>query len=305
MPELAPRNPFFRSAKDKARASRGVLRFVVLWWAPAIAAPISGGLFGAAALTTSAYFDLPFARHVPWTGTLFLLGAVAALIGTFESYRRLLRWEHAAAGAAAWNSRAEQSELALVETICDELRGIIDTLSLFSTGRASLFICKQDHFVLAGRYSLMAQFSRSVGREKYPLGSGILGQAWNDGEAAASELPDPGPINRPPHQAWLHTQARYGIDEAVAKSFAMRSRSYAAIRLEHDRRRLGVIVIESTNPAANTAASKNGGAPGGSLEALNALDAGTTSVLSRALHHLRHLDDRQLRERVVKYLPEQ
>lgn len=286
------------------RAPRAVLRFIVLWWAPAIAAPISGGLFGAAALTTSNYFDFLGARHIPWTGTLFLLGTVAAVFGTYESYRRLRRWERASAGAAEWSSRAEQSELALVETICDELRGIIDTLSLFSNGRASLFICKQDHFVLAGRYSPMANFSRSAGRETYPIGSGILGQAWNDGAAAAPELPDAGPVNRPPHQAWLQAQARYGIDEAVARAFTMRSRCYAAIRLEYDRVRLGVVVIESTNPAPQTAASKYGGAPGGSLDALNALGAETITVLSRALHHLRHMDDRQLRERVVKYLPE-
>jgi len=41
----------------------------------------------------------------------------------------------------------------------------------------------------------------------------------------------------------------------------MRSRSYAAIRLEYYRQRLGVIVVESTNPAAKTLASKSGGAP--------------------------------------------
>jgi len=34
-------------------ALRGVGRFIVLLVAPAISAPISGGLFGAAALTTS------------------------------------------------------------------------------------------------------------------------------------------------------------------------------------------------------------------------------------------------------------
>jgi len=96
--------------------------------------------------------------------------------------RRLIRWERAAARAADWNARAEVSELALVETICDELRGIVDTFVALQLWRASLFICKQDNFVLAGRYSPMAQYSRSVGRGTYPLGSGILGQAWNDGE---------------------------------------------------------------------------------------------------------------------------
>jgi hypothetical protein len=287
-----------------AGARRGVFRFITLWWAPAIAAPLSGALFAAAALTTSSYFDTPIARHVSWTVTLFVLGGAAALIGTFESYRRLLHWERAAARADEWSARAAQSELALIDTICDELRGIIDTLSLFSTGRANLFICKQDHFVLVGRYSPMAQFSRSVGRDAYPLGGGILGRAWSDGEAAAPDLPEPGPINLAPHQAWLRAQARLGIDEAVATGFVMRSRCYAAIRLEYDRRRLGVIVIESTYPAARTAASNAGGAPGGSLDAVKDLDPRTIIVLSRALHHLRHLEENQLRERLVKYLPE-
>src|SRR6202521_3792832 len=169
---------------------RSIRTFLGLWWTTGLAVPLSTLLAAAASLTTTDYYDLPIARHISWTLTLFLLAIVSGIAGTLEAYRTLRKWRKRAELGDGLALRAETAELALIETICDELRNVIGILGLFSYGRASLFICKKDHFVLAGRSSPMAQFGRSLGRARYPLGSGIVGKAWNYGEAADPELPE-------------------------------------------------------------------------------------------------------------------
>ncbi len=189
--------------------------------------------------------------------------------------------------------------------MCDHLTGIVATLGLYSTGRASLFLDKGDSLVLVGRYSPMTNYCRSIGRDRYPSGQGTLGTAWQLGSGADPDLPNPGPINDPPNKGWLQRQQRAGLTEAEATALHMRSRSYAAIRLDHQGSRLGVLVVECTNPADETAACpKADNHPGGSLAALMALSSTDDVIgLSRCLHHLRRLAADEIRSRVVEILP--
>ena len=54
-----------------------------------------------------------------------------------------------------------------------------------------------------------------------------------------------------PAERWLERQERkHGIPRNVAASLTMRSRSYAARRIEAEERSLGVLVVESVRTAA-------------------------------------------------------
>src|ERR1700736_1868554 len=190
--------------------------FVGQWWSSALAVPVTGALAGIAGLTSNDYFDLFSIHHVSWSITILVIALIAGFLGTAETTRKLRKWRREAQRAAQLNLRAETAELALIETVCDELRHLIAALGLYSDGRASLFICKHDHFVLSGRFSPMPKFGQSAGRRQYPLDSGVLGEAWNDGEAADPDLPDPGPVNQPPARGWLQRQGPRGVADASA-----------------------------------------------------------------------------------------
>jgi hypothetical protein len=286
------------------RAKR-LASFLGRWWGGAISGPLAFVLIGIAGLTTNGHYSLLRWHEISTSATFVALAAIAALGGTFETTRKIRQLQGQLDRAVNLGDRATAAELALIETVCDELRSLVDSLRLFSDGRASLFLCREDHFVLVGRYSPMPTFSRSVGRDIYPLQQGVLGEAWREGQAEDPDLPNPGPTNAAPHRGWLERQARDQIDETTASMFTMRSRSYAAIRLEYERHRLGVLVVEDTRPAAETPASEVAdNNPGGSLAALTALaKSNEVRVLSRALRHLHHLESAAIRSRVVDYLP--
>lgn len=263
-------------------------------------------LIGVAGLTTKGHYNLLHWHDISTSDSFIALAAIAALGGTIETTRKIRALQGKLSQAAGLEARAELAESAVIETICDELRILVTALELDSDGRANLFLCRDDHFILVGRYSPMPTFSRSIGRDRYPLEQGVLGEAWREGEAEDPDLPNPGPTNMPPHRGWLERQSRKGIDEPTASLFTMRSRSYAAIRLEHDRHRLGVLVVEDTRPASETKVSEAvDNNPGGSLSALTALATSSQiRTLSRALQHLHHLESDVLRSRIVGFLPD-
>jgi hypothetical protein len=281
--------------------------FLSRWWGSAVSGPATAILLGASAVTPDGRYDLFGFQDISTSITLLVAAGVSAFVGTAATSRELHQLQQRAQRSAGWEGRAKQAELALIESACDDLRILLEALNLYSVGRASLFLCKGDHFVLLGRYSPMPNFGRSVGRDTYPLDEGILGKAWNLGRAADLELPPAGGINAPPTKQWLQRQARHSISEEVAANFHMRSRSYAGIRLESlDRHRLGVLMVESDLPAADTPSSSvAGGHPGASLDALLAMtDSSVVRNLARGLHHLRDLDEVDLRGRVVGLLPD-
>jgi hypothetical protein len=243
-------------------------------------------------------------RHLSWPITLIVLAGLAALVGSLETSRKIRQLEHQAHETSVLEARAHAAEMALIETICDQLKGLLASLGLYSEGRASIFTPRRDYFLLAGRYSPMPKYRQSVGRSSYPLSAGILGKAWDDGEADDPELPDPGSVNKPPTRGWLRCQARHGIEEAVACQFTMRSRAYAAIRLDDERHSLGVLMVETQIPAAQTAICKaTGDKRGGSMDALRALaSSNEVRTLCQLLNHLREFDDGLLRSCVVEHL---
>jgi hypothetical protein len=280
--------------------------FVDSWWSAFLAGPVTALLLGVGAITIGDHFSAFGLRNVPTSWTFVTLAGFAALGGSYEISRKVRSLKTQVNGLRGFQSRAEVAELALVKMICDDLRILVDILQLFSSGRASLFLHKKDHFILVGRYSPMPAFRRSLGRVTYPDEQGCVARAWERGEAEDPDLPEAGPLNLPPKKQWLQRQYQQQVPEEIASAFTMRSRSYAAIRLDFAQRQLGVLVIENEQVTADTKPSiEAGGHLGGSLVALKGI-AGLPTVLSlsRALHTLRGLDESVLRERLTTHLPD-
>jgi len=230
-----------------------------------------------------------FNHSVSWPITLVILAGMAAAgvgLETARLEKRSRDRDHLA-------ERAHSAETGL----CEELRNVVDRSGLQSNGRASLFLGRDDHFVLVGRSSPMLKFGQSYGRDIDPINSGLLGEAWNVGSAEDVDLGDPGNDPAAPRARWLARQKKWGVEETVARRFVMRSRAYVAVRIAHNDVRLGVVVLESTTPRATD--------PGdGQILHPSIGDVETSKeVLARALDHLRKLEDSVLRRHVVAHLP--
>lgn len=280
-------------------------RWLALAW-PGLASAAAIVLVGASALVGSDHFRLFTWHRIAWKWVLIFIAAVvlgaAAVSATTVEVRQARRIRR----ASRLEARAEAAEIALVDAVWEELEELANHLCLYSDGRVSLFLCYEDHFVLAGRYSANPPFQRTTARPSYPIDQGIIGAAWARGKAADDAMPDPSPITAArPTKGWLDQQLkRHGVPEEVAVRFTMKSRSYAAVRLDRPHRRLGVLVLESTRVASETTLSQRaGGLHGGSLEALlNLADAGATRRLARALEDLSLLGEEDLRRHLATVL---
>jgi hypothetical protein len=276
----------------------------VAW--PALATAAGVVLGGASALVGEAQFNLLAWNHIAWKWTLVVAAGIVLVSAAATATTTQVRQARRLRRADGYELRAETAEQKLVDAVWEELEQLSTDLRLYSDGRASLFLCARDHFVLVGRFSANPPYNRATVRPYYPLDQGVIGAAWADGKAADPRLPDPGPANATsPNKGWLDHQLRkHSITEDVAAAFTMKSRSYAALRLDRPGHRLGVLVVESTRPADETAPSdRAGGLRGGTIEALTALaDAGATRRLARALEDLSALDEDDLRRHLEQVL---
>lgn len=203
------------------------------------------GAFGLAAAGSAIEGNWIIAgQHVP--KQLIVIGiAVCVLIANLLITERR---EVTLRSAARLTARAVRSERALLGAIRGELHDLQNSNSHYSNERASIFVCKDDGFILVGRRSANPKYDRSSGRVKYPLDEGCLGAAWRDGHAEVKNLPSAGGAAQPTQQ-WLREQERTcKVPSEVAAQFTMRSHSYLAFRIQSAQsdRSLGVLVFEST-----------------------------------------------------------
>lgn len=119
----------------------------------------------------------------------------------------------------------------------------------------------------------MSRYDRSSGRARYDLEEGVLGHAFNRGEAEQTDLPDAGTAEEP-RPGWKQRQARTGLTDDHILALTMRSRSYAALRLNAGDKPLGVLIIESEKP------------DGASLASVKSATIRSQVVLSRLLGHV-------------------
>jgi hypothetical protein len=124
-------------------------------------------------------------------------------------------------------------------------------LKFYSTERISLCAEKDGAFVLVGRYSLGPTLN-TPGQASYPIDQGYLGKAWQDAWAESGDLPNP----QTHPEEWLDAQEAT-VPRPRAEALHMRSRRYAAIRLEHSapgHAPFGVVVFESQLVSSDPAA---------------------------------------------------
>lgn len=269
------------------------VRWVGRWWSPLLGGVVVM-LAGASSLTPDGHYDLLWFNNVGTAPSLLTGAAAASVIGSIGSARLVRDLRSRADSAAEANERASFAEHAVMTEVRSHLQALMVLLSLYSEGRASIFLCRDDHFVLIGRYSPSPALRRTSGRLTYPMDQGVISAAWRDATAEDPSLPDPGPRGASvPTRGWTSRQVRqHHVPEEIALRFTMRSRSYAAVRLDDHERSLGVLVVETERPAEQSPnAPAAGGEHGASLAALNCLSESTEMrSLTRLLGHVRHID---------------
>ncbi|MEY2581512.1 MAG: hypothetical protein QOE09_1361 [Ilumatobacteraceae bacterium] len=234
---------------------------------------------------------------------LVLVGTLAGLIGAGSMAAKSARLEKALAAASADAARGHAAQAALFSEITRELRGLVLRLGLFSSGRASLFHCRGDHFVLVGRFSPSPRYQRSSGRITHPINAGVIGVAWHKG-SAERHLPSPGPNEQEPSPRWLEAQDRLGVPAEIARALTMKSSAYAARRINDENGRpLGVLVIESDRDAIGHRQTSSVTQPRVSLELLEtAGDAEFAARMVRLLGTIAPLPNADVRRCVEDLL---
>lgn len=151
-------------------------------------------------------------------------------------YSKLMT-EHQAA-----TQRAAKAAEALQKILRSGLRTVMADVDIdFQAARVSVYRHKGSDFFLLTRVS-DSQVLERVGRRSYPVGEGIIGQAWDKGTAYARDLPED-------RDEWNeHCLESYGIPRRTATQITMQSRSLLGLRVDAagvDPQHLGLVVFES------------------------------------------------------------
>lgn len=192
-----------------------------------------------------------------WPGWLLLGGTLVTFVGACLSAARQARLSQLVETIA--QLRREKADLEdefgrTQEThqkmLRDYLVELAAQLRLSGNERISLYAHDGRNFRPLSRYAERPEFDRR-GRPEYNQNEGVIGRAWADGDGKhfVSELPDPITDWRGYADRLLND---YGISEATAKAFVMKSRCLAACVVldsaNAGRQRIAVIVVESTLP---------------------------------------------------------
>jgi len=186
---------------------------------------------------------------LPWhpdrIGVL-VIGFALTITATMVGAVRRRTNSRAANKLAALEHELGSAKTALAALSSLELADIFERLGYSTRERITLFAPSTDRSYLriVGRWSPSDQF-RTIGRAKYPLDQGCLGEAWRKaGESWVIDLPDPLGAGA----AWRQQleQQPWNIPSGVSSGFHMKSRTYIALAIIQPLRACeGVIVIES------------------------------------------------------------
>lgn len=240
--ESKPRDVFIRLGE-----------FLSQWW-PNILSGLGGLLMVLAQLADSTdHITLvpgkPTRAMAFWPGlSCFILGSVFLALRqprTAELERRVRTIEQQVTQGIEGLRALRRNELSL----------LAKQLHFYSAERISLFGFQPDGFVLIARHALNTRFE-AAGRPHYPVGEGCIGLAWEDGFAAATDLPDPATHLSEWQKELLD---RYQVPVTTSQAIIMKSRACIAFRIETGAARLpvGVVVFESQNlPDTSTPRSR-------------------------------------------------
>ncbi|WGP05167.1 hypothetical protein QFE97_13765 [Bacillus subtilis] len=108
--------------------------------------------------------------------------------------------------------------------------------------RISVYVERESQFVLVARWSANEKLRRP-GREQFPMGEGLIGEAW-DGVKGAAHVE--GLTSE--EDKWIQDQCdAYRFEESVVRALTMRARSIAAVRVEGEKK-TPIVVVESLEP---------------------------------------------------------
>lgn len=108
--------------------------------------------------------------------------------------------------------------------------------------RISVYVERESQFVLVARWSANEKLRRA-GRNQFPMGEGLIGEAWDGVKGAAH-------VNglTSEEDKWVQDQCdTYNFDEPVVRALTMKSRSIAAVRVEGEKK-TPIVVVESLEP---------------------------------------------------------
>lgn len=145
---------------------------------------------------------------------------------------------------ASLEREISDTERALQLVLNSLVRELAITLKFTSpTDRVSIYFHSGSEFVMAARYSADPVF-HAPGRGRYPDSVGLISKAWRS-ELASFKYED--------ESEWRVAQTEdFQFSDDEVEAFAMRSLSMVGVRLECNKERVGVLIIESTRPDGAT-----------------------------------------------------
>lgn len=138
----------------------------------------------------------------------------------------------------------EDTERALELVLSSLVRELAITLK-FKTpqDRVSVYFHSGSEFVMAARYSADPIY-QAAGRVRYPDSQGLISKAWRN-EVASVKYQN--------EHEWRSAQVEdFKFTDDVVDAFNMKSLSMVGVRLECNKKFVGVLVIESTNSEGAT-----------------------------------------------------
>lgn len=259
-----------------------------------IALPIAAAVVLAMSGTVEGKIGL-IGREPSASAVLIGIGALLLLAAGVLVARRTIPLERLRREEPKLRERADLGGAALLRVMRNEVRGLAKKAGYASNERVSLYREEEDGFTLLARYSARPAFAQSLGRFSLPCTEGVIGQAWDLGSAAETELPHPG-NGELPNQEWVNAQQeRCGVAQSVANGFAMRSQAYVAFRIaSDDPKGQGVIVFEST--LSSTDLLETGGSPALSVGELEDSVREASERLAKLLTESRPLAREEIRK---------
>jgi hypothetical protein len=185
-------------------------------------------------------------RETP--GILLLVSALVGFLGAISVIFQVIRLEKFDSTVKNMQNLQDSIEKMLSgydKLMEKQLSMLVGSISNFGTGeRISVYRYNEDQgvekFTLLGRHSKSPLHKKKV-RLDYPRNMGILGTAWEKGECF-EEFPDP-------NTEWsnfVRKHQGFGYDEPSIRKLRMKTRTYAAIRLQDSNSNaVGVVLFES------------------------------------------------------------
>jgi len=171
---------------------------------------------------------------------IFFVVAVIFYIISFQTKKRVSKLESEIRKLEKNKEFLQENARDIVENF---LHVISDRLPSFSKqddihNRISLYLFDSGFFIPCSRISSNPNFEEFK-KSQYETGVGCIGKAWSDGWLFDNGFPDSG------EDYVSYSRDRYSVD-VDGLQIRMKSRLYCCLRIAHEKKKLGILAIEST-----------------------------------------------------------